>query len=130
MFLIGSVPPNSYTAMANILRSSFSPLALMRIPKPSVKMTKILEQLFAFLRCSILNDIKLARSLLQSLLDLMRYQNRDRRNQPSAWPPVAIRSRLRLSELIGAPTALIDDRRLCRLGQIFAVVSPLAVGAS
>jgi hypothetical protein len=55
--------------MPNILRSSFSLSALMRRPKnlSSVKMTKILEQLFAVLRCSILNDIKLARSLFAEL---------------------------------------------------------------
>jgi hypothetical protein len=68
--------------MAKILRSSFSPSALMRIPKPSVKMTKILEQLFNW-----------PDPVLQSLLDLMGYQNRDRRNQPSALLPEHWKSR-------------------------------------
>jgi hypothetical protein len=40
---------------------------------------------------------------------------------------LATRLGLRSSELTGAPTALIDDERLCRLGQISAVVRLLAI---
>jgi hypothetical protein len=40
---------------------------------------------------------------------------------------LAIRSGLRSSGPIDGPTASIGDERLCRLGQIFAVVSLLAI---
>jgi integrase len=61
-----------------------------------------------FLLCSILNDIKLKRALfLQSFLDLMRYQNRDRRIQRqgiAARVPTGLRTR----EVIGAKWTEID----------------------
>jgi hypothetical protein len=41
---------------------------------------------------------------------------------------LAIRSGVRWSDLIGVPTALIDDVQSCRLGPISAVPTALAVG--
>jgi integrase len=75
-------------------------------------MTKILEQLFAVLRCSILNDIKLELALfLQSL----RYQNRDRRIQRRGIAASALKvtllTGLRTGEVIGARWTEIDLQR-------------------
>ena len=72
-------------------------------------MTKILEQLFVVLRCSILNDIKLELALfLQSL----RYQNRDRRIQRRG---IAARA-LEVTLLTGLRTGeVIAFMELCRI---------------
>jgi hypothetical protein len=79
MFLIRSVPPNSYIAMANILRSfffAFSPDAYTQ-NLPSGKMTKILQQLFAVLRLDLFS---------QSLLDLCDIKTEIVATSHSAWP--------------------------------------------